>query len=72
MQRKGNRLADSRLGEMARYEFALEQTPARHNQRLLAGKTVNAHLTTVCEFSRFCAAQGHIPQEVADRLVLQP
>ncbi|GGR36057.1 tyrosine-type recombinase/integrase [Streptomyces griseomycini] len=69
MQRKGNRPASSRLGELARYKFALEQTPARHNQRLLAGKTVNAHLTTVCEFSRFCAAQGHIPQEVADRLV---
>lgn len=30
---------------------------------------MNAHLTTVCEFLRSCAAQGRIPQDVADRLV---
>lgn len=30
---------------------------------------MNAYLTTVCEFLRFCAAQGCIPQEVGDRLV---
>ncbi|KUN18741.1 hypothetical protein AQJ11_33405 [Streptomyces corchorusii] len=57
------------LGDLARYKFGLELTPVRHNQQPPAGKTVNAHLTTVCEFLRFCAAQGRIPQEVADRLV---
>uniref|UniRef100_UPI0036F25622 tyrosine-type recombinase/integrase n=1 Tax=Bacillus mycoides TaxID=1405 RepID=UPI0036F25622 len=57
------------LGELARYKFDVEQTPDRRSQRLPTGKTVNAHLTTVCEFLRFCAAQGRIPQEAADRLV---
>jgi integrase len=57
------------LGELALYKFGLEQTPIRRSQELPTGKTVNAHLTTVCEFLRFCAAQGRIPQQVADRLV---
>ncbi|MEU6882169.1 tyrosine-type recombinase/integrase [Streptomyces sp. NPDC046712] len=56
------------LGDLARYKFHVEQTPDRRSRRLPTGKTVNAHLTSVCEFLRFCAAQGHIPQEVADRL----
>ncbi|GAA3263694.1 site-specific integrase [Nonomuraea helvata] len=57
------------LGDLARYKLGLEQSRVRRSQHLLTGKTVNAHLTTVCEFLRFCAAQGRIPREVADRLV---
>ncbi|MFF3559517.1 tyrosine-type recombinase/integrase [Streptomyces sp. NPDC002574] len=57
------------LGELARYKFAIEQTPIRRTQRLPEGKTVNAHLTTVCEFLRYCAMEGRVPAEVADRLV---
>lgn len=56
------------LSELARYKFQIEQTPDPRTRRLPAGKTVNAHLTTVCEFLRFCAAQGRIPAEVAARL----
>ncbi|MFC7812700.1 tyrosine-type recombinase/integrase [Streptomyces olivaceus] len=57
------------LGDLARYKFHIEQAPDPRSLRLPAGKTVNAHLTSVCEFLRFCAARGRIPQEVADRLV---
>uniref|UniRef100_A0AAU2JKT5 Tyrosine-type recombinase/integrase n=1 Tax=Streptomyces sp. NBC_00049 TaxID=2903617 RepID=A0AAU2JKT5_9ACTN len=57
------------MGDLARYKLSLEQTPVRATQQLPTGKTVNAHLSTVCEFLRFCAAQGHITQEVAERLV---
>ncbi|MFD9378469.1 tyrosine-type recombinase/integrase [Streptomyces sp. NPDC059999] len=57
------------LGDLAWYKLSLEQTPVRDTQQLPTGKTVNAHLSTVCEFLRFCAAQGYIPQEVAERLV---
>lgn len=56
------------LGELARYKFHVEQTPDPRTLRLPAGKTVNAHLTAVCEFLRFCAAQGSVPAEVAARL----
>jgi len=38
------------------------------NGRLRSGATVNAMLTAVCEFLRFCARTGVIEQVVADRL----
>ncbi|MFF4323857.1 site-specific integrase [Streptomyces sp. NPDC001568] len=57
------------LGDLAWYKLSLEQTPVRDTQQLPTGKTANAHLSTVCEFLRFSAAQGYIPQEVAERLV---
>ncbi|WP_405772213.1 tyrosine-type recombinase/integrase [Streptomyces sp. NBC_01538] len=55
------------LGEMTRFKFHVERTPTRQGQ-LPTGKTVNAVLTAVCEFLRFCAVQGHVAHEVAARL----
>src|SRR6185312_1181156 len=40
----------------------------RRDGRLRSGATVNAILTAVCEFLRFCARTGVIEQAVADRL----
>ncbi|MGW8890062.1 tyrosine-type recombinase/integrase [Streptomyces sp. NPDC055749] len=56
-----------RLGDMSLFKFHVERTPTRHG-RPPAGKTVNATLTAVCEFLRFCAVQGHVDHEVAERL----
>ncbi|MFD0073658.1 tyrosine-type recombinase/integrase [Streptomyces sp. NPDC127166] len=55
------------LGDMTRFKFHIERTPIRQGQ-LPSGKTVNAVLTAVCEFLRFCAVQGHVEHEVAARL----
>ncbi|MEU4063760.1 tyrosine-type recombinase/integrase [Streptomyces wedmorensis] len=55
------------LGDMTRFKFHIERTPIRQG-RLPSGKTVNAVLTAVCEFLRFCAVQGHVKHEVAARL----
>ncbi|MDX3634464.1 site-specific integrase [Streptomyces europaeiscabiei] len=55
------------LGDMTRFKFHVERTPTRHG-RFPSAKTVNAVLTAVCEFLRFCAVQGHVAQEVAARL----
>lgn len=55
------------LGDVTRFKFHVEQAPTRQGQ-LPTGKTVNAVLTAVCEFLRFCAVQGHVAHEVAARL----
>src|SRR5688572_28539041 len=47
--------------------YFVEATP-RRDGRLRSGTTVNALLTAVCEFLRFCARTGVIEQAVADRL----
>src|ERR1700747_1604158 len=55
------------LPGLARFKHFLEATPHRGG-RLRSGATVNAILTAVCEFLRFCARTGVIEQAVADRL----
>ncbi|MEU2716184.1 tyrosine-type recombinase/integrase [Streptomyces sp. NPDC007205] len=55
------------LGDMTRFKFHIERTPTRHGHPP-SGKTVNAVLTAVCEFLRFCAVHGHVAHEVAARL----
>ena len=55
------------LANLARFKHFLEATPHR-GRRLRSGTTVNASLTAVCEFLRFCARTGVIEQAVADRL----
>ena len=55
------------LPGLARFKHFVEATPHRDG-RLRSGATVNAILTAVCEFLRFCARAGVIEQAVADRL----
>ena len=55
------------LPGLARFKHFVEVTP-RRDGRLRSGATVNAILTAVCEFLRFCARTGVIEQAVADRL----
>ncbi len=55
------------LAELARFKHFGEATPGRGG-RLRSGATVNATLTAVCEFLRFCARTGLIEQAVAERL----
>jgi integrase/recombinase XerD len=52
---------------LARFKHVLEATPL-HTGKLRSASTVNATLTAVCEFLRFCARTGVIDQAVADRL----
>lgn len=52
---------------LARFKHFVEATPHRRGG-LRAGSTVNAMLTAVCEFLRFCARTGVIDQAVSDRL----
>lgn len=55
------------LTGLARFKHFIEATPFRRGQHR-TGSTVNATLTAVCEFLRFCARTGAIDQAVADRL----
>jgi integrase/recombinase XerD len=55
------------LAALARFKHFVEATPGRGG-RLRSGATVNATLTAVCEFLRFCARTGLIEQAVAERL----
>lgn len=55
------------LASLARFKHFVGATPHRGG-RLRSGTTVNATLTAVCEFLRFCARSGVIEQAVADRL----
>ena len=45
------------LASLARFKHFVEATPYRGG-RLRSGTTVNATLTAVCEFLRFCARTG--------------
>jgi integrase/recombinase XerD len=55
------------LADLARFKHYTEATPGRGG-RLRSGTTVNAVLTAVCEFLRFCARTGVIEQGVASQL----
>lgn len=55
------------LPTLARFKHFVEATPLRDG-RLRSGSTVNATLTAVCEFLRFCATTGVIDHVVAERL----
>ena len=55
------------LAELARFKHFVEVTPGRGG-RLRSGATVNATLTAVCEFLRFCARTGLIEMAVAEQL----
>lgn len=55
------------LGELARFKFFIERTPTGAG-RARSGKTVNAVLTAVFEFLRFCATHGHVPSDTVARL----
>ena len=55
------------LATLARFKHFAEAAPGRGG-RLRSGATVNATLTAVCEFLRFCARTGLIEQVVAERL----
>jgi integrase/recombinase XerD len=55
------------LVALARFKHFVEATPGRGG-RLRSGTTVNATLTAVCEFLRFCARTGVIDMAVAERL----
>ncbi len=55
------------LPTLARFKHFTEVTPGRGG-RLRSGATVNAALTAVCEFLRFCARTGLIEMAVAGQL----
>jgi integrase/recombinase XerD len=55
------------LADLARFKHYVEATPIGV-RRVRTGATVNAILTAVCEFLRFCSRTGVIDQAVADRL----
>lgn len=55
------------LASMARFRFWLESTPGG-NGRPRSAATINATITAVVEFLRYCAAHGVIAQEVANRM----
>lgn len=54
------------LAELARFKRWIEVSPLRGGHR--RASTVNAVLTTVCEWLRFCARTGLIEPVVAERL----
>jgi integrase len=64
---QGVRWSTVSVADLARFKHFLETAPAASG-RLRSGVTVNATLTAVCEFLRFCARTGVIGQVVADRL----
>ena len=55
------------LPDLARFKRSLEVGPGRGG-RVRSGSTVNAVLTAVCEFLRFCARTGLVEPIVAERL----
>jgi integrase/recombinase XerD len=59
--------ATIKLAELARFKHFLEMSPIRSG-RFRSGSTINAVLTAVCEFLRFCARTGLVEQVVAEQL----
>lgn len=55
------------LPDMARFKRWVETTPSR-GRSMRSGSTVNAVLTGVCEWLRFCARTGIVEPAVAERL----
>ena len=55
------------LPDLARFKRSLEVGPGRGG-RVRSGSTVNAVLTAVCEFLRYCARTGLVEPIVAERL----
>lgn len=55
------------LPQLARFKHWVGVTPIR-NGRARSGTTINAILTAVCEYLRFCARTGLIDAAVAERL----
>ena len=55
------------LGDLTRFKTYVESTPTKRDT-LPTGKTVNAVLTAVCEFLRFCAANDIIDVSVVKHL----
>ena len=55
------------LPDLARYKHNLEMSPIEQG-RYRSGATVNAILTAVCEFLRFCARTGLVQSVVAEQL----
>ncbi len=55
------------LAELARFKHFVEATPIGP-RRVRTGSTVNAILTAVCEWLRFCARTGVVEAVVADQL----
>jgi integrase len=65
--RQGVEWSSISLAALARFKHFVEATPGRGG-RPRSGATVNATLTAVCEFLRFCARTGAIEQAVAGQL----
>ena len=55
------------LPDLARFKHFLEMSPIEQG-RYRSGSTVNAILTAVCEFLRFCARTGLVQSVVAEQL----
>jgi len=55
------------LPDLARFKHFLEMSPIEQG-RYRSGATVNAILTAVCEFLRFCARTGLVQSVVAEQL----
>ncbi|MFJ4966558.1 tyrosine-type recombinase/integrase [Streptomyces sp. NPDC088729] len=55
------------LASMARFRFWLESTAGKRGKSR-TGATINATITAVVEYLRYCALHGVIAPEVADRL----
>ena len=56
-----------RVGELTRFKFAVEHTPTVH-YRLRSGRSVNAVMTAVVEFLRFCGMRGLVSADVVSGL----
>lgn len=55
------------LSQLSRFKFHVEARVTKCGTPI-TGKTVNAVLTAVCEFLRFCASQGFIDRNIASQV----